>query len=158
MKFFGEKVEGPKDEIIVIPRGDNMVVFTAKAVLSYDVFDELCKEPKAPMVMDRKAGTTTFDTSDIRYKQQLDEHYQKRSDYMIITSLEDTEGLEWELVDKNDPDTWKKYTKEFQDSGFTQAEINMIMTGVMTANSMDEEKMKEARARFFRTREEQVEA
>ena len=38
----------PKEEVLVLPRGDQAIVFRAVGVPDYDEFDALCPEPKAP--------------------------------------------------------------------------------------------------------------
>jgi len=159
MKFFGKTIEGPRPQTIVIPRGeDSAIVFTAKAVLNYDRFDELCKEPDPPFVVNRREGTSTKDLTDVKYRDKLETYQKRRMNWMLITALEDTEGLEWDIVDPNNPETWDSFNKELRTSGFTQSEINMIIEGIMIANSMDEEKMKEARNRFFLSQQQKVES
>jgi len=148
MKIKGQKIEGPNMEIIPIPRGDSQIVFQAQAVLDFDPFEKLCPEPKPPMKM-LPGGREVPDLEDKKYKDEIDKHNQKRMAWMILKSLEATEGLEWEIVNLLDSDTWLKYDEELKKAGFSHMEIMRIVTGVMDVNSLNEDKIEEARKRFL---------
>lgn len=152
MKFQGKKIDGPKPEFIVIPRGENIedaVIFKAEAVLDYAEFNQLCPEPKPPTIMYRD-GRKVLDTNDPKFKQSIDRHAERRMAWMVLKSLRNTPDLEWETVDYNNPETWMNYRKELEET-FTQYECTLIIGGVMSANSMNEERMKQARETFLRS-------
>lgn len=148
MRIKGKKIQGANEEILVLPRPDGDVVFRARGVLDMDEFDKLCHEPKAPMLT-KRGGITVEDVTDKSYKKRVEEYGKKRMAYMIIKSLEATEDLEWDTVDLSDSSTWLNYEQEFRDSGFSQIEINRIITAVFTANSLNEKKLEEAREHFL---------
>ncbi len=149
MKIHGEDIKGPNIEIIIIPRNDrDPIVFKAQAILDFDHFDKLCPRPKAPQRMERGKGLTS-NPEDPKFKAQVEEWGNKRIDWMVITSLRATEGLEWEKVKYDNPDTWKFYKDEFKASGFSSFEVDKIMNGVMIANCLDEDKIEEARKIFL---------
>jgi hypothetical protein len=68
---------------------------------------------------------------------------------MIIKSLEETEGLEFESIKLDDHTTWTNVYKEFKDSGLCDMEITRLIDGVMEANSLSDERVEEARSRFL---------
>ena len=153
MKIGGNKVTGPIPEKIIIPRGTENIVFTAVAVLDYNEFDKLCPVPEAPKLTLR-GGAVKEDKEDKKYQDRMLEYATRRVAWMILTSLRATEGLEWETVDYNNPDTWEKYSTELSES-FSQMEINLIIQGVMVANAMSDERLNEARTRFFQGQDQQ---
>lgn len=154
MKMFGKDIEGPNEEVIVIPRSYGDIVFMAKAILDYDDFDKLCPTPQPPQIM-KPGGETSYNTEDPDYTKRLNEWAQSKTDYMILTSLRDTDGLEWDTIDYSDPETWKNYKTELTSSGFTPIEISRIINSVLTACSLNQDKIDEATKRFLAGRVEQ---
>lgn len=152
MKYKGKKLKGPNVEFIILPRPNEEedIIFKAKAVLCMDDFDKYCPLPKMPQKLVRGKGMVD-DPDDPHYKAQLDDRNKKRIDWLVIESIKDTEGLEWEKVKTNDPNTWHLYKEELREAGFNDFEINRIVNGVLIANSLDEKKMEEARERFLHT-------
>src|SRR4030042_3160573 len=147
MKIKGKKIEGANIEIIPILRSEGDIFLKAQAILDMNEFDKMCPAPKPPK---RKIGTEDVpNLKDVNYLKALDLHAENRLNWMIITSLKATEDLEWETIDLGDSSTWRNVRKELKDSGFTEFEINRIIAGVMTANSLNEAKLEEARERFL---------
>lgn len=157
MKIKGKTIEGPGVEYVVIPRPDSEdIVFTCAAVLDFDEFDKLCPLPDPPMVL-RPGGIQTPDVEDEGYQKLISEQGIKRIDWLTLKSLEATEGLEWETVNIQEPATWKNYHDELKQAGFTFMEIAHIRNGVISVNSFDDRKMKEARERFLAGRRKEQE-
>jgi hypothetical protein len=152
MKLHGVKIEGPNVEEIVIPRGDTQIVFRATAVLDDQEFDDLCPRPK-PRVAILKGGKRVEQTDEPTYREALNDWGRRRVAWLVLKSLEATEGLEWETVDYDDPKTWLNYEQELTASGFSDAEVARIINGVMAANGLSEAKVDEARKRFLASRE-----
>lgn len=149
MKLFGKKVSGPNVEVVVLPRGlGDDLVFKCQAVLDMTPFEKLCPRPTPPKKM-LKGGVVADDVEDRGYQQQINEYGKSRMAWMILQSLRATDGLEWEMVDYSNRDTWGRYEEELRDAGLAEMEVARIVTGVMIANSLNEERINEARARFF---------
>jgi hypothetical protein len=151
MKIQGKKIEGSNVEVLVLPRGDkieNAIVFKCQAVLDMGDFDKICPVPKPPLVV-KAGGKRLVDVDDAKYKLAVDTHSTKRMAYIILKSLEATEGLEWETVKLSEPDTWANYEQELKDSGFTQVEIMRIINTCMSANCLDEARLERARNDFL---------
>lgn len=155
MRLNGKKIEGPMVETVVIPRQSEDLVFKCKAVLDYETFDKLVPEPQPPTITLRNKKPTP-DLNDVEYIKAVADRNLKRFQYMILNSILATENLEFETVDVNKPDTWINMEKELKDSGLTPSEIGTLYQGAADANGMNEEKLKEARARFFDTQNQNV--
>lgn len=148
MKIHGRTFSGPDVVPVVIPRSDGDVVFKCQAVLTFDDFEALCPVPEAPQIL-RPGGLRSSDPDDPKYLEILEEWGVKRTNWMILKSLEATEGLEWEGINMSDPDTWDNFRTELADSGFTIGEIGRLIQGVTEACGLNQTKIDEATERFL---------
>lgn len=148
MKIAGKDLTAVNKEICVIPRGDDNIVFVAAAVLDWEAFDKLCPEPEPPKKR-FPHGEVIDNVEDPQYVQQLREYSTKRLNWMFITSLRDTEGLEWEEVDYSNPDTWEKWKDELLAANFSTVEIGYITQAVTVANNLDVDKINQAKKDFL---------
>lgn len=164
MRYKGKQLKGPKTETLVIPREptyepgpngqaagtriDNDVVFIAQAVLDFTAFDLLCPPPLPPNIL-KPGGVESKNLDDPDYKKAINEWGVKKRDWLILKSLELTPDIEWETVKMDDPETYVNYKQELVDAGFNTQEITMIVGLALKVNSVDEDKMEEARQRFL---------
>lgn len=156
MKINGRIISGPNEATLVIPRNnDSDIVIKARAILDMSVFENICPEPQAPTLRHR-SGEVTKDFKDKKYLEAVDKHAQLRMDYMVIESLKATEGLEWDKVDSNNPETWGLWRDEFKNAGLSFHEVQRIVALVFEANSLDDNKFKEARDRFTLSQAQQL--
>jgi len=146
MKIGGRIVDGPHEEILILPRGDENLVIRAKAIIDLDEFDKICPEPKPPGKLTKDGWIPNKD--DATYRQMMAMQLDKRVAYMVIRSLEPS-NIEWDSVKIEDPRTWLNYIKDFRDAGLATVEINRIVQCVMIANALDESKLEEARKVFL---------
>ena len=137
----------PKEEILVLPRGDQEIVFRAVGIPDYEEFHKLCPEPKPPGKLTKDGWEPNED--DENYKSVMASHNAKRLACMVITSLEPSD-IEWDTVDPVKPSTWTKWQDEMKASGLSQVECNRVLQLVFQANCLDEEKLKRARDSFRR--------
>lgn len=156
MKIHGKVLDEPNEEVIVIPRPTGDIVFKARAVLSYEAFEKIYPTPEPPTVR-RPGNQTSVNIDDPKFKKKLEDYANKRTAWLIIKSLEATEGLEWETVDIENPESWENYLQELRDSKLNEAEITRIIQGVMVANALDDAKIVEARERFLAGQREEQE-
>jgi len=155
MKINGKKIEGANEVVIVIPRASSAdIVFRARAVLDMEPFEKLCPPPDPPKRM-LKDGKEVTNLKDPGFLQQVSNHAVKRLSWMVLTSLEATEGLEWENVKMDEPTTWNNFNKELTDAGFSDVEINRIVGECISVNALNEDKIEEARERFLLEAQEQ---
>jgi len=157
MKINGRKISGPNVEVIVIPRLEGDIIFKAQAILSFKEFETLCPEPIAPKVMRRGVNQFVSNIKDPKYIKDMDDYSKRRTSWMILKSLSATEGLEWDTVKMDDPTTWNNLEDELKSSGFSEMEVGRIVTGVLTANCLNEDHLEQARQRFLASQRDQVE-
>lgn len=148
MKIHGKKVEGAYEEIVVIPRSDGNLVFKARAISDYTAFDKLCPEPKGDMRM-YPGGRQVEDVESPKYHAKMREWAQLRTHWMILTSLKDSPGLEWETVEMSKHETWANYADEMTSAGLSPAEQGRIVHCVSIANGLDQSKIDEATESFL---------
>jgi hypothetical protein len=148
MKIKGKKIIGPNKEVIAIPRGNgDDIILVAEAVLDHSPFDKLCPVPK-PRIK-KIDGQDIPDLSDKSYNDKIQKYSEKKTTWLILTSLKATPELEWEQVDLNDPSTWLLFRKELRESGFSDMEVNRIINGALSAQGLNEAKIEAARDRFL---------
>lgn len=153
MRLKGKQIKNRHCEFIVIPRNNERgepedIVLKAQAILGFEDFDKMCKLPEPPMKQ-LPGGELQIMDDNPDYIAKVNKHGERRMQYMILKGLEATEGLEWETVKANNPETWDNIDTELRDSGFSPIEIGHIRMGVMKANALSEERMNEARERFL---------
>jgi hypothetical protein len=148
----GESIRPIPDITVVIPRDNGPdYVFIARAVLDYTEFEALCPEPKVPFI--GKPGKGTVPNPDApKYREAVEAYGLKRTNWMFVKSLEATEGLEWETIDMDDPETWGNLQKELEDSGFSIVEVLAITRAIIAVNGLDDEKIKAATESFLAAR------
>lgn len=135
-----------KEVILVLPRGDESVIFRAVGIASYDEFNDLCPTPKPPGKLTKDGWAADEENKD--YQSTLASHNSRRMAWMAITSLKPSD-IEWDSVVVEKPSTWALWEKDLKDAGFSQVECNRVMGLVMEANCLDEERLQQARDSFL---------
>ena len=156
MKIKGVKVQGAYEEVVVIPRHTGNLVFRARAIADYEVFDKLCPQPKPPLIQFAGQSIATENVEDADYQQKFQEWAEQKSHWMILESRKANEDLEWGTVVMGDHTTWKNYTKEMTESGLSPAEQARIVMCVSQANGLDQSKIDEATASFLADQAERL--
>lgn len=152
MRIKGKRIGAPKPRPCVIERDGEDFVFIVNAVLDYKEFEKLCPIPSPPKVM-KPGGKVSEDPDSPLYNEALTKYGKKKTNWLMIQSIKDTEGLTWEKVVYDDPETWEYFREELSESGFTEGELAYLINDVYLINSLDESKMSEARERFIRSQE-----
>ena len=154
MKLNGNTVhKDPHKITFYIPGCD--FEFIAKAVDIDDPLLEAIKEPQAPIIQ-RPGKADIRDTSDAGYVKSMDDFSTKRTGFFVVKSLEATEGLSWDTVDINNPETWGNYFTELEGAGFSKIEIGIIIKNITDANMISDEYLKKAREDFLATQHQAV--
>jgi len=148
VKIAGRVIDAPCSEILVLPRIDGDIVIKANAVISMDEFYALCPPPTAPIVM-HAGGKFEPDTTDSWFKKADKEHSERRFHYICLTSLLSS-LIEWDTVSMDKPETWQNWQGDLRSSGFNSVEVDRIINCILQANSLDEQKLKDAREAFLR--------
>lgn len=155
MKIGGVQVTAPTEEILVIPRGDQTIVFCAVAVPDMEEFHRLCPEPKPTGKFVKGEFVPDEDSKD--YKAAMANYNMKRLSWMVIQTLKPSK-IEWDTVDEQNPRTWNNWESDLRKAGLTQVEVNRVTQLVLDANSLNEEKLVKAREVFLRGRAQATDA
>ena len=157
MKIQGKKIEGANEIVIVIPRSSSAdIILKARAVLDMAPFEQICPPPEAPKKM-LPGGRESINLKDPGFLKQMSNYSVKRLSWMVLTSLEATEGLEWDKVDMADPTTWNSFREELTEAGFSDVEVMRVVADCINVNALNEDKIEEARERFLLETQEQDE-
>jgi hypothetical protein len=135
--------------VLVLPRGNESIIFRARGLKDMEEFNALCPQPKPPGKLTKDGWVP--DNNDPTYQQVIGEWAKKRFGYMVVKSLEPSE-IEWDTVKADDPRTWANWEKDLKEGGLTQIECNRVAGLVLEANALDEEKLQKAREVFQRGR------
>jgi len=134
------------EEILVLPRPEADIVIKARAI-DMEPFDKMVPEPKAPGI--RTKDGFKKDTEDGTYLQMVEQRDAKRLGYLVVHSLVPSE-VQWDKITLDDPTTWESWSDELLAGGLSSIEVKLILSCVMGANALDEEKIKAARESFLR--------
>jgi hypothetical protein len=158
MKIHGQELGRPNVETLVFPRADDKeIVFKLQSILDMEVYEEQYPSPNPPLVRRKGESAAKPDYDDKKYQAKMTEYGKMKSHWMLLKSLEATEGIEWEQVKPNEPQTWQLIEKELKDSGLNQIEVMRLYQAMMRVNSLDEDYLQEARDRFFESQQEKQE-
>ncbi len=146
MRIGNVEVNGPNEEVLVLPRLSGDIVIKARAVTSMLDFDKFVAEPKPPTVLTKDGAKPN--EKDITYKQKMETYGNQRFAFLVLKSLEPS-NIGWTKVNIEQPDTWLCWDEELREAGLADIEINRIIMCVMQANSLDEAKLVEARKVFL---------
>jgi hypothetical protein len=148
MKIAGVDPKSLSTEVIlVLPRGEQNLVFRAKGLSNMDEFTAMCPTPKPPGKLTKDGWVANV--SDPTYQQVLGEWARKRLGYMVVKSLAPSE-IEWDSVKDGDPRTWPNWEEDLRAASLTQIESNRVLALVLEANALDDDKLAKAREVFLR--------
>jgi hypothetical protein len=136
----------PSEVVLVLPRGEQQIVFRAQPVRDMDAFETVCPRPIPPGKMTRD-GFVPME-NDPTYQQVLAGWASQRLGYMVMKSLEPSQ-IEWDTVTEGDPRTWKGWATDLRNGGLSDIECHRVMNLVLEANCLDELKLKKAREVFL---------
>jgi len=132
--------------LLVLPRGEQDLVFRARGVKDMDIFNAKCPQPKPPGKLTRDGYVPT--PEDPAYQTVLGAWAKKRLGYIMLHSLEASD-IEWDTVEEDDPRTWPNWEQDLRNGGLSEVECSRVLATVMEANALDEEKLKKAREVFL---------
>lgn len=136
----------PNEEILVLPRGEQNIVFKARAVEDMDTFRKLCPEPTPPGKLTKDGWVP--DEQDESFQSIKAEHNKRWLGYLVVMSLE-ASAIEWDTVKLDNPSTWANWQDDLRKAGFSQVECNRVFKLVLEANCLDESKLEKARKLFL---------
>ena len=149
MKVNGKVISGARVTTLVLPYGeaDDFIVFKFRALTAKDNFEKVMPRPKPPKHI-KPGGAEFIDYDDDRYKKSIDAWADNKINWEFLRSISATEGLEWETVKMDEYQTWANWRTEMEEN-FGMVDFGRIFGGFLEANSLNEEKLEEARSRFL---------
>jgi hypothetical protein len=132
--------------LLVLPRGEQDLVFRARGLKDMDGFNAKCPQPKPPGKLTRDGYVPM--SEDPTYQTVLGEWAKKRLGFIVMRSLEPSD-IEWDTVKEDDPRSWPNWEQDLRDGGLSEIECSRVLGIVMEANALDEEKLKKARETFL---------
>jgi hypothetical protein len=146
MRIGGVEAKGLNECVLVLPRADGDLVFTARAVPDYDEFEKLCPEPVVPAILTKDGKK--LDDKDTEYLAAVARREILRIAYLVVKSLEPS-NIEWDSVVMDRPNTWPNYKDDFKKAGLSVVEFNRVWGLISEANCLSEDKLEAARSRFL---------
>lgn len=147
MKIAGVDPSTLENEVLlVLPRGEQNIVFRARGLKDMDIFNAKCPQPKPPGKLTRDGFIPQ--TDDPTYQKVLDDWAKKRLGYIVYNSLLPSD-IDWDYVKEDDPRTWPKWEQDLREGGFSEIECSRVLALVMEANALDEAKLRQARETFL---------
>lgn len=132
--------------LLILPRGEQDLVFRARGLKDMDTFNAKCPQPKPPGKLTRDGYVPT--PEDPAFQTVLGAWAKKRLGFMIFHSLQPSD-IEWDTVKEDDPRTWLNWEDDLRGGGLSEGEVSKVLAAVMEANALDEEKLKKAREVFL---------
>ena len=148
MKIGGVTLTPPPEEILVLPRDPEPIVFRARAVTDWDQFETMVPDPKPPVMLVKGEGQK-LDYDDVGYKALVNAKNAQRMAWMVVKSLEPS-AIEWDTVDLLRPSTLLNWEADLLNGGLLQIEVNKVYELCQIANCLDETKLEAARKSFLR--------
>lgn len=140
-----EVSQATHEDVLVLPRGEEAIVIRAKAIHDFEEFSKVCPDPEPPGALTKDGWVPNKE--DETYKKRFEQHNIRRIGWMVLRSLQE---ITWDKVDADNPKTWDKWQEDLEDSGFTSVECNLVLALVIDVNSLNEQKLKDARDSFIR--------
>ena len=149
MRIKGLDASKPNMEVCIFPRKEGNIVITAKAVLSYDRFEELIKKPILDLVTlpsGEKESTPEFEQ---KFEVASAEYSAMRIGFMLFESLRDNECIEWDNISPDNPTSWKNIQSEIENLPLTIYEKTRLNDAINKANGISDELVEEAEKSFL---------
>jgi|2_EtaG_2_1085320.scaffolds.fasta_scaffold00029_3 hypothetical protein len=150
MKLQGKTIQPPKPLTIPVFRDGKNLGLLAGPVLSFQSFTDMCPKPEPPASYDVKTGTKEQLKEDPAFLKSLDIWADRKTNWMVLTSLSSSPDLVWDTVDMEKPETWKNFREEME-SCFSAQEVDIIISCVFDANVPTEKRGEEASDLFTDT-------
>ena len=148
MKIGNQSFDKPEPMEVKVPFGDKTFTLKVQAVMDYTDFEALVPIPSPPKVLDVKNNQEVFDTKDKKYLAAVNVYAKTKTSFMVMRSLEATEDLTWDTVDKDKPDTWHRVENELR-KAFTEFGMQKIQKSILQVNGLGEEILEQARQSFL---------
>lgn len=147
MKYKGHSALKTPKHVEVFEREEGAIVFVLQATRDYKIFEALCPMP-SPSLITHANGRKEYDVTTDSYHKRLTEYAAKQTAWGFYQAIKGTEGLEFETVVEDDPDTWKNAQAELQEF-LLPHEWMRLQNAWVNLNQIDEDRIKIARDSFL---------
>lgn len=137
----------PNEELLVIPRGNQLIPFKAQGLPDMKAFEDQVKAPEPPKKHVKDQGWV-YDYDNDNYKKDREIYDRRRFAYITVFSLAPS-NIEWDTVKLDVPGTWVCWEDDMKKAGFSQIECNRIFNLCLEANSLSDAKLRKAREDFL---------
>jgi len=137
----------PVEEVLVLPRGDQNLIFRATGLKDMEGFKRLCPEPEPPKKL-IKGGATVADLDDKGYQEAVANYHKYRIAFIVVNSLVPSQ-IEWDTVNLDNPVSWTNWETDLKAAGLSEIECSRVLALVLEANCLDEAKLRKARELFL---------
>lgn len=134
------------EDVLVLPRGDQNLVFRACGLASMQEFIDANPEPKPPVKVTRDGMENDY--KEPNYVKTMEALSDRRLAFIVVRSLAPS-NIEWDTVDPDNISTFTRWQEDLKNGGLNQVECNRVLGLVMGVNSLDEGKIKKAREVFL---------
>lgn len=151
MKMPGLEAPEPSQRIVAFKRpGGKWISFTVRGVDRFDDFQKMCPLKKPSWSMDA-SGRKTYNTNSPEYQKYLAAQNKKFDDWLLIESITEPSSIEWDTVDRNDPETFGNWETELIEKGISAGERRRITLAVEEVNNITDQSVQETMADFLST-------
>lgn len=151
MKVNGKTVNGQNRIVsVIIPVGDDAVEFLVRPLTKEDDFEKMVPLPTPPIIIKPNIGRVK-NIEDPAFKAAVTRWATQEAHYKFLKAVDQTVGLEWDKVRMDDPNTYHLWEEEMNES-IGRGAANYLFGKAVEANSLTEEVLEKARARFLADR------
>jgi TusA-related sulfurtransferase len=147
MKVNGVSLAGYRVVSVDMPTESGIVTFKFRALAVNEKFEDVMPRPNAPVKM-APGGVKHVNVDDPGYKIAIDQWANKKLAWEFLKSISETEGLEWETVKLEDPETWENWQTEIK-GYFGVGGQDRLFSGFVDAQYINEETIERCRKRFL---------
>lgn len=142
--------------VVAVARGDKELVLECGTVTKehWDAFDKLVPEPVMPNMLVRGKDGEQPDPTNEYYLEAMDKYREQRYQYTVLCSLLYTNGLVFDTVNMDKPETWTNVFTELAEAGVLVPEINRIVSAIYEAQGITQDKVDKALDSFYQRQKE----
>lgn len=151
MKIHGKK-PGVFTDVVAFPLGEgghNVVVFKLVPPDDLNDYEKQWPAPKPPMKTEPGKKPVPY-LEDKNYKIEMSQWIGRKYDWIYVTTLRNTPGLEWEKVKLADIMTYTHWQSELMELGLTVPMWNHLYSRILAVNGLDDAKLAQAREDFLK--------
>lgn len=150
MKLKGRDLSLPEPKEVKFVRGSEEFVFKVGPVLDKSKYAEAFPEPQPPLKKFSIDDPGVPVPTDPNYLEKMTTWNQNAMNWLFMQSLiQYTEGLEFTIVDPDNPETWSRFSEELENSGLLNHEIQVLYAAIIEVNRLTDKALQMAESDFL---------